>query len=78
MHGHQTLDHLFVVLPLLLVGVIVAVSVHLGRQPLQLHSIALLFDGLHTNLLPRLVILDQDYALFNARLLFHHDVRRCS
>ena len=77
MHGHQTLDHLFVVLPLLLVGVIVAVSVHLGRQPPQLHSIALLFDGLHTDLLTRLVVLDQDYALFNARLLFHHDVRRC-
>lgn len=75
MHCDQTLNHFFIVLPLLLVGVIVAVGIHLGRQSLQLHSVTLLFDGLHADLFACCVVLDQDNALLDARLLFHDDVR---
>ena len=77
MHCDQTLNHFFVVLPLLLVGVIVAVGVNFGRQSLQHHSVALLFDGLHADLFACCVVLDQDDALFDPRLLFHDDVRWC-
>ena len=71
MHRHQALNDFLVVLPFLLVGVIIGVSFHFDRQPVQIHSGAARLDSLYWNLLTCDRVLDHNYTLIQLWLLFH-------
>ena len=49
MHGHETLDHLLVVFPLLLVCVIIAVCLNLEWQIYKIYIHSLTLNGLDGN-----------------------------